>query len=80
MSNQWTLVRTAYLFLLGSLSSTSTSNADITHLRIVLTPNIVQFMRTRLSLGLHVDFGSRNFRSRPIFGNHDVITLKLLIQ
>ena len=27
-------------------------------------PNIVLIMRTRLSLGLQMDFGSRHFRSR----------------
>ena len=43
---------------LGSLSLTS--NTDTIHLRIVLIPNIVLIMRTRLSLGLHIDFGSHD--------------------
>ena len=54
------------------LTSISISNTDTTHLRIVPIPNIVLTMRTRLSLGLDMDFGSRHFRSRPTFGSHDV--------
>ena len=53
--------------ILGRLSLTS--NTDTTDLRIVPIPNIVLIMRTRLSLGLHMDFDT--FRSRPIFGSHD---------
>ena len=33
------------------------------------TPNIVLISRTRLSLGLDMDFGSRHFRNRPTFGS-----------
>ena len=40
------------------LSLTSTSNTDTTHLCIVPIPNIVLIMRTRLSLGLHMDFAA----------------------
>ena len=58
-----------------SLTSTSTSNTDTTHLRIVPIPNIVLTMRSRLSLGLQMDFGSRHFRSRTTFGSREVILL-----
>ena len=46
--------------LLRSLSLTSTSNTDTTHLPIVPITHSVLIMRTRLSLGLHMDFGSRH--------------------
>ena len=57
------------------LSLTSISNTDTTHLHIVPIPNIVLTMRSRLSFGLQMDFGSRHFRSRLTLGSHEVILL-----